>query len=105
MKQLYRSSEQAARFQEILSPHLKNIPDRDVFTSRNDPNKKFTMQIPADETLELKFLQIESRHGANAGSTIVFVVGGLILMGVGVGLASKSSYSQCKEEEAEQAAT
>ena len=105
MKQLYQRSEQAARYREILAPHLATVPDGGVFSTGTDFEKKFAMQIPADETFELKFLQMSSEHGADTGTTIVLAVGGLILMGVGMGLSSYSACTPRRKEEAEQAAS
>ena len=105
MKQLYQRSEQAARYREILAPHLATVPDGSVSSTGTDFEKKFAMQIPADETFELKFLQMSSVHGADTGTTIVLAVGGLILMGVGMGLSSYSACTPHRKEEAEQAAS
>ena len=103
MKHLYRRSEQAAMYREILAPHLATVPDRGVFsTGTDDFNQKFAMQIPADEAFELKFLQISSERGADAGTTIVFAVGGLILMGVGIRLSANPECRTSKNQLAEQ---
>ncbi len=105
MKELYRRSEEAARYREILAPHLAIVPEEGAFSTGPDFEKKFAMQIPADETFELKFLQISSEHGADNGTTIVLAVGGLILTVVGMGLSSNSACTPRRKEEAEQAAS
>jgi hypothetical protein len=101
MKELYRRGEQAARYRELLAPHLATVPEGGAFSVGTDSEKKFAMQIPADETFELKFLQMSSEHGADAGTTIALAVGGLILMGVGMRLSSNSACTPCRKEEAQ----
>jgi hypothetical protein len=105
MNNLYRMSERLARYQEILAPHLAAVPVGGVYSGGSEElNEKFAIRIPTDDAIQLKFLQMASRSGADASTTRAFAIGGVIMMGIGMGIASNSTCSSRKNEEAEQAA-
>ena len=103
---LYRISENAVKYGEILAPHLASVPNGGAYSTNADEwNQKFSIQIPSDDAFKLKFLQASSEGGVDIGTTRVSAIGGLILMGLGMRLSARPEGGSNKKQQTEQAGT
>jgi hypothetical protein len=85
-----------AMVRDILTPHLTSVPKA---IDADDLN--FTIQLSKDDAFKLWYFHASTKSCADAGSARVRAIGGMILMGIGMGLASNSACKTRKKEEAE----
>jgi hypothetical protein len=103
INQLHRMSETAAKYREVLAPHLANVPLAAAYSgSAEDLKWKFSVRTQTSETFQLKALDLIGSR-SDPSTARVLAIGGLVMMGIGAGLLSNSTCTSAKNSDAEQA--